>query len=170
MGNHKQLRIVCLLCVVACFISLCGCSKEKANNAIVTYPEDVSTIADFKCVCSTDHEIEFVIKDDNAKTLYTYIMEQWKVAEETQIDRTEQEYIYLSFQDGEPLFIYSQEPKAEISDALVVSEQHFYGVFWIHENDYMVFTAMPMTSFQVYYKMPEGTYSKVVKMITNYTK
>ena len=166
MLNNKILRVLCLLCVVACLISLFGCSKEKPNYAIVTYPEDVSAIADFKCVCSTDHETEFIIEDEEAKALYTYIMEQWEKAEETEIDRTEQDDIYLSFQDGEPLLILSQEPKAEISDALAVSDEHFYGVFWIHENDYMVFTAMPMTSFQKYYKMPEGTYNKIAEMIT----
>ncbi len=166
MLNNKFLRSLCLLCVVACLISLLGCSKEKPNDATVTYTEDISAVADFKCVCSTDNETEFTIKDDNAKALYTYIMEQWKDAEETQIDRTEQDCIYLSFQDGEPLLILSQEPKAEISDALAVSNEHFYGVFWIHENDYMVYTAMPMASFQKYYKMPEGTYSKVSEMIT----
>lgn len=166
MFNNKMLRVLCLLCVVAFLVSLFGCSKEKNNDAIVTFPEDVSAIVDFKCVCSTDHETEFVIEDDEAKALYTYIVEQWKKAEETEIDRTEQKYIYLSFQDGEPLFILSQEPKAEISDALAVSDEHFYGVFWIHENDYMVYTAMPMTSFQKYYKMPEGTYSKVAEMTT----
>lgn len=166
MLNNKFLRSLCLLCVIACLISLLGCSKEKPNGAIGTYTEDISAVADFKCVCSTDNETEFTIKDDNAKALYTYIMEQWKDAEETQIDRTEQDCIYLSFQDGEPLLILSQEPKAEISDALAVSNEHFYGVFWIHENDYMVYTAMPMASFQKYYKMPEGTYSKVSEMIT----
>lgn len=90
MQNNKLLRVLCLLCVVACLISLFGCSKEKPNDAIVTYPEDVSAVADFKCVCSTGHETEFVIKDDEAKTLYTYIMEQWEKAEENEIDRTEQ--------------------------------------------------------------------------------
>ena len=164
--ENKLLRVFCLLCAGACLISLFGCSKEKPNNAIVTYPEDISAIADFKCVCSTDHETEFVIEDDEAKALYTYIMEQWEKAEETEIDRTEQDYIYLSFQDGEPLLILSQESKAEISDALAVSDEHFYGVFWIHENDYMVFTAMPMTSFQKYFKMPEGTYNKIAEIIT----
>ncbi len=163
--NNKMLRVLCLLCVVACLISLFGCSKVKPNDAIVTYPEDVSAIADFKCVCSTDHETEFVIENDEAKALYTYIMEQWEKAEETEIDRTEQDDIYLSFQDGEPLLILSQEPNAEISDALAVSDEHFYGVFWIHENDYMVFTAMPMTSFQKYYKMPEGTYDKIAELV-----
>ncbi len=165
-GITKYCEFFCLLCVVTCLISLFGCSKEKPNDAIVTYPEDVSAVADFKCVCSTDHETEFVIEDDEAKALYTYIMEQWENAEETEIDRTEQDYIYLSFQDGESLLILTQEPKAEISDALAVSDEHFYGVFWIHENDYMVYIAMPMTSFQKYYKMPEGTYSKVAEMIT----
>ena len=92
-------------------------------------------------------------------------MEQWEKAEETEIDRTEQDYIYLSFQDGEPLLILSQEPKVEISDVLAVSDEHFYGVFWIHENDYMVYTAMPMTSFQVYYKMPAGTYDKIAELV-----
>ena len=163
--NNKILRVFCLLCVVACLISLFGCSREKNSDAIVSYPEDVSTIADFKCVCSTDHETEFVIEDDEAKALYTYIMEQWKKAEETEIDRTEQDYIYLSFQDGEPLLILSQEPNAEISDTLAVSDEHFYGVFWIHENDYMVYTAMPMTSFQKYYKMPDGTYDKIAELV-----
>ena len=165
MLNNKMLRVLCLLCVVACLISLFGCSKEKSNDAIVTYPEDVSAIADFKCVCSTDHETEFVIENDEAKALYTYIMEQWEKAEQTEIDRTEQDYIYLSFQDGEPLFILSQEPKAEISDALAVSDEHFYGVFWIHENDYMVYTPMPITSFIVYYKMPAGTYDKIAELV-----
>lgn len=166
MLNNKILRVLCLLCVDACLISLFGCSKEKPSNTIVTHPEAVSAIADFKCVCSTDHETEFVIEDGEAKALYTYIMEQLEKAEETEIDRTEQDYIYLSFQDGEPLLILSQEPKAEISDALAVSDEHFYGVFWIHENDYMVYTAMPMASFQKYYKMPEGTYNKIAEMIT----
>ena len=165
MFNGKLVRIICLFCVVACLTSLFGCSKEKPNNTIVTYPEDFSTIADFKCVCSTDHETEFVIEDDEAKALYTYIMEQWEKAEETEIDRTEQDYIYLSFQDGEPLLTLSQEPNAEISDALAVSDEHFYGVIWIHENDYMVFTAMPMTSFQKYYKMPAGTYDKITELV-----
>ena len=165
MFNGKLVRIICLLCVVACLMSLFGCSKEKNNDAIVTYPEDVSAIADFKCVCSTDHETEFVIENDDAKALYTYIGEQLEKAEQTEIDRTEQDYIYLSFQDGEPLLILSQDPKAEISDALAVSDEHFYGVFWIHENDYMVYTAMPMTSFQVYYKMPAGTYDKIAELV-----
>ena len=65
MLNNKILRVLSLLCVVACLMSLFGCSKEKPNDAIVTFPEDVSAIADFKCVCSTDHETEFVIENDN---------------------------------------------------------------------------------------------------------
>ena len=82
MFNNKMSRILCLFCVIACLLSLFGCSKEKPNDAIVTYPKDVSAIADFKCVCSTDHETEFVIENDEAKALYIYIMEQWKKAEE----------------------------------------------------------------------------------------
>ena len=69
MFNKKLLQIICLLCVVACLVSMFGCSKEKPNDAIVTYPEDVSAITDFKCVCSTDHETEFVIEDEEAKAL-----------------------------------------------------------------------------------------------------
>ena len=166
MFNSKIMRGLCLLCIVVCLISLFGCSKEHPDEAVVTYPEDVFAIADFKCVCSTDDETEFVIENDESKELYTYIMGQWEKAEETQSDRTEQEYIYLSFQDGEPLLILSQEPKAEISDVSAASYKHFYGVFWIRENDYMVYTAMPITSFQKYYKMPNGTYSKIIEMIT----
>ena len=158
MLNNKILRVFCLLCVVACSMSLFGCSKEKPNNAIVTYPEDVSAISDFKCVYSIDHKTEFVIEDNDAKTLYKYIREQWETAEETKIDQTEQEYIYLSFQDGEP-FLISSEATTETPDA------HFYGVFWIHENDYMVFSPAPITSTQLYYQMPEGTYLKITEMI-----
>ncbi len=165
MLNNRIVRIISLLFSVLCLLSFFGCSKDKTHGATVTYPEDISSIADFKCVCSIDHKTEFVIENDEAKALYTYIMEQWEKAEETEIDRTEQDDIYLSFQDGEPLLILSQEPKAEISDALAVSDEHFYGVFWIHENDYMVFTAMPMTSFQKYYKMPEGTYDKIAELV-----
>ena len=165
MLNNRIVRIISLLCSSLCLLSLFGCSKDKNNNAIVTYPEDVSAIADFKCVCSTDHKTEFVIENDDAKALYTYIGEQLEKAEQTEIDRTEQDYIYLSFQDGEPLLILSQEPKAEISDILAVSDEHFYGVFWIHENDYMVYTAMPITSFQKYYKMPDGTYDKIAELV-----
>ena len=105
MLNNKILRVLSLLCVVACLMSLFGCSKEKTNDAIVTFPEDVFAIADFKCVCSTDLETEFVIENDDAKALYTYICSQLEKAEQTEIDRTEQECIYLSFQDGEPLLI-----------------------------------------------------------------
>lgn len=112
MLNNKILRAFCLFCIVACLISLFGCSQEKPNDAIVTYSEDVSAFADFKCVCSTDHETEFVIENDDAKALYTYINEQLEKAEQTEIDRTEKDYIYLSFQEGEPLLILSQEPKA----------------------------------------------------------
>ena len=90
MFNGKLVRIICLLCIVACLMSLFGCSKEKPNDAIVTYPEDVSAIADFKCVCSTDHETEFVIENDEAKALYAYISEQLEKAEQTEIDKTEQ--------------------------------------------------------------------------------
>ena len=67
--ENKLLRVFCLLCAGACLISLFGCSKEKPNDAIVTYPEDVSAITDFKCVCSTDHETEFVIENEDAKAL-----------------------------------------------------------------------------------------------------
>lgn len=166
MLNNKSTRLLCcLLCVIACSLTLFACYEEKNNDTIVTYPEDVSAIADFKCVCSTDHETEFVIEDDDAKALYTYIGEQLEKAKQTVFDRTEQDYIYLSFQDGEPLLILSQEPKAEVSDPLTVSDEHFYGVFWIHENDYMDYTAMPMTSFQIYYKMPAGTYDKIAELV-----
>ena len=113
MLNNKRLRIICLLCVVACLMAVFGCSKEKPNDAIVTYPKDVSAIVDFKCVCSTDHKTQFIIENDEAKALYTYIMEQWKKAEEAEIDRTEQDDIYLSFQDGEPLLMASQDPKSD---------------------------------------------------------
>ena len=134
MLNNKILRVLSLLCVVACLMSLFGCSNEKPNDAIVTFPEDVSAIADFKCVCSTDHETEFVIEDEDAKALYTYIMEQWEKAEETEIDRTEQDYIYLSFQDGEPLLILSQEPKAEISDARLILQEHRIFLLWVLDS------------------------------------
>lgn len=150
---------------VLCFLSLFGCSNAK-DDALYTLPMDVSNIEDFKCVCSIDEETEFVIDNNDAKELYSYITSQLQKAKETRIDRTEQNYIYLSFQDGEPLLILSQEPKAEISNALAVSEKHFYGVFWICENDYLVFTAMPITSFQKYYILPEGTYNKVLEMVT----
>ena len=73
MLNNKILRVLCLLCMVACLISLFGCSKEEPNDAIVTCPEDVSAIADFKCVCSTDHETEFVIEDEDAKALLSLL-------------------------------------------------------------------------------------------------
>ena len=183
MLNVKILRILCLFCVVACFLSLLGCAKGDPKDAIVTFPEDVSAIADFKCVCATDRETEFVIENDEAKALYTYISKQFEKAEETEetnVDRTEQDYIYLSFQDGDPWL-------AEISDSFTVADEHFYGVFWssavtsmetptvadehfygvfwIHENDYMVYTATPVTSFKVYYKMPAGTYDKIAELV-----
>ena len=168
MFHNKYTRFFCfMLGVVACSLILFGCSEEKTTDSVtdpvITYPENISAIADFKCVCSTDHKTEFVIENDDAKALYTYIVEQ--KAEKTQIDRTEQDYIYLSFQDGEPFLILNQDPKAETSDTLAVAEEHFYGVFWIHENDYMVYTAMPMTSFQVYYKMPAGTYDRIAELV-----
>lgn len=165
MINSKVIRVIFALCMVSCFLSLFGCSKEETKDTITTYPEDISAITDFKCVCSTDHETEFVIENDEAKALYTYINEQLLKAEHTEVDRTEQDYIYLSFQDGEPLLILNQEPKAEMSDSFVASDEHFYGVFWIHKNDYMVYTAMPMTSFQIYYKMPTGTYDRIVELV-----
>lgn len=166
MSNKRFAQIIgCALCVLACSLILFGCSNEKPKSAIVKYPEDISAIDDFKCVCSTGNKSEFVIENDSAKELYTYIMEQWKNAEETEVDRTEQDCIYLSFQDGEPFLILNQEANAETADNSIVSKEHFYGVFWICENDYMVFTATPMTSFQRYYKLPEGTYERVLEMV-----
>ncbi len=190
MLNVKILRILCLFCVAACFLSLLGCAKEDPKDAIVTFPEDVSAIADFKCVCATDRETEFVIENGEAKALYTYISKQFEKAEEaeeTNVDKAEQDYIYLAFQDGDPWLTGNQEPKAEISDSFTaadehfygvfgssavtsmemptVADEHFYGVFWIHENDYMVYTATPVTSFQVYYKMPAGTYDKIAELL-----
>lgn len=147
-----------------CFLSLLGCSSAK-DDALYALPADVSGIEDFKCVCSTDGETEFVINNDYAKELYSYITSLWQNARETKIDVTEQNYIFLSFQDGEPLLILSQEPNADTSNTFSVSEEHFYGVFWICENDYLVFTATPMTSFQKYYMLPEGTYNKVLEMV-----
>lgn len=157
-------KFLCIMLGVLCVLSLFGCSKENENDALMRIPAEVSNINDFKCVCSTDNETEFLIEGESAKELYTYIWEKQRQAEQTEIDRTEQNYIYLSFQDGEPLYSLNQQTKT--SDALAGSERHFYGVFWIHENDYMVYTAMPMTSFQSYYKLPEGTYNKVLEMIT----
>ena len=154
------------MCALACSLILFGCSNEKTKQTTITHPNDISAIADFKCVCSTDNKTEFVIENDTAKELYTYIMEQWGKAEETAVDRTELDYIYLSFQDGEPMLIFNQEPNAETADNFVVSKNHFYGVFWICENGYMVFTATPMTSFQQYYKLPNGTYERVLEMVT----
>lgn len=159
-------RFFCALLCSLCIFSLFGCSLERENNALYTIPDDVSDVKDFKCVCSTDYKTEFIIESDDAKELYFYIRKQWKNAEQTEIDRTEQDYIYLLFQDGEPLLTLSQESKAESSDVLSVSEKHFYGVFWISENDYMIYTAMPTTSFQEYYKLPEGTYNSVFEMVT----
>ena len=40
MFNKKLLQIICLLCVVACLVSMFGCSKEKPNDAIVKAPDD----------------------------------------------------------------------------------------------------------------------------------
>lgn len=148
-----------------CFLSLFGCSNAK-DDAPYPLPVDASTIDDFKCVCSINEETKFVIDNNDAKELYSYITKRWLKAKETRFDSTEQNYIYLSFQDGEPFLISSQEPKAEISNTCAASEEHFYGVFWIGENDYLVFTAMPITSFQEYYILPEGTYKNVLEMVT----
>lgn len=164
MKKYIQIIVFILFMLSYSFV-LFGCSEQKPQDAIITYPEDISAITDFKCVCSTDVETEFVIEDDIAKELYNYIAEQREKSEETEIDRTEQDCIYLSFQDGEPLLVLNQELKTKISDELTISEEHFYGVFWICENDYLVYTATPMTSFQRYYKMPEGTYKKISEMV-----
>lgn len=158
-------RVFHAMLFALCFLSLLGCS-DTAKDALYALPVDASDIEDFKCVCSTDEETEFIIDNNYAKELYRYITSQWQKAKETELVRTEQRSIYLSFQDGEPLLTLNQEPKAETSNTLAVSEQHFYGVFWICENDYLVFTATPMTSFQKYYTLPEGTYNKVLEMVT----
>lgn len=164
MFNNKIIRIFYFtICIIIVFsMTLVGCSKD---DPAVSYPEDISDVVGFKCVCSTDHKTEFVIENDDAKVLYTYIKNQWKHAEESEPYHTKQACIHLSFQDGEPLLILNREANLNNSNNFVKAEQNFYGVFWIQENDYMVYTAMPMTSFQKYYKLPEGTYSKVLSMI-----
>ena len=164
-------RFLYAILFALCFLFLFGCSDTK-DDVRYALPIDASEIEDFKCVCSTAGETEFVIENDHAKELYTYITNQWQNAKETEIDRTEQSYVYLSFQDGAPFLIPSRESTAVASDTLAESEKHFYGVFWICENDTLIFTAMPMTSFQKYYRLPEGTYHKVLEMATqlNLTK
>ena len=162
MSVKKLIPSACaLLFIAATLITLFGCSKESAGSSFM--PE-IADVADFKCVCSTDQETEFVIEDDRAQALFTYLMEQWQKAEETQIDRSQQDCIYLLFQDGEPLLILNQEPNAKFSDAFS-SEAHFYGVFWIHENGYMVYSPMPTASRQTYCKLPEGTYETIAQLL-----
>lgn len=168
MLNAKIFRVLCLLCVAACFLSLPGCSKEKPKDAIVLSPTDVSAIADFKCVCSTDHETEFVIENDEAKALYTYISKPFEKAEEieeTNVDKAGQDYIHLYFLDGEPMLTGNQEPKAEKSDSFTFATYHFYGDFWIYENDYLAYAETPVTSFHADYKMPAGTYDKIAELV-----
>ncbi|MGN0786965.1 MAG: hypothetical protein ACI4OB_06195 [Christensenellales bacterium] len=62
-----------------CFLSLLGCFSAK-DDALYALPADVSGIEDFKCVCSTDGETEFVINNDYAKKLYSYITSLWQNA------------------------------------------------------------------------------------------
>lgn len=50
---------------------------QRKDDAL---PADVSGIEDFKCVCSTDGETEFVINNDYAKELYSYITSLWQNA------------------------------------------------------------------------------------------
>ena len=158
-------RILHLLCVGVVFLVLYGCSNQTATSSIVSYPADISVVDDFKCVCSINQQTEFVVEEDASKELYTYIQKQWAKASETKMDTSKQDCIYLLFQVGEPFLISSQENETEKSNAHAVSQANYYGVLWIHENDYMVFTAMPFTSFQRYYQMPEGTYDRVMKMV-----
>ncbi len=133
-------KLLCFICLAACLLSLFGC----AGGSAMTYPADVSAIDGFECICSEDGETEFVIEGENAKELYTYIAGQWEKADETEGYSAEQARIYLSFSDA---------------------EENFYGVFWIYENDYVVFTAMPEASLQKYYKFPAGTYEVLTEMI-----
>ena len=163
-------RFLSIVLVLLYVISLFGCSKDTSDEALYNHPVDVSSITDFKCVCSTDHKTEFVIENETAKALYAYITDAWQKVQEAEIDGNEQDYIYLSFQDGEPLLVLNQQPKVEICDALQVSGEQFYGVFWVYENDYLTFTASPVTSFQEYYKLPGGSYDKILKMVSNESK
>lgn len=49
MSNKKRLRIIgCVLCIAVSSLTLFGCSEENLKDAIVTYPEEISAIADFK--------------------------------------------------------------------------------------------------------------------------
>ncbi len=157
-------KLFCFMLSVLCLFSLFGCSNVKENDALNTLPTDVYDIEDFKCVCSIDGETEFVIEADEAKQLYSFVMEQWGQADQTNIDSLEKEYVYIQFQDGEP-FVLSQQAKTEVADTPAESVEQFYGVFWILESDFMVYTAAPMTSFQAYYKLPDGTYDKVTEMV-----
>ncbi len=133
-------KILCLICIIACVSAFFGCS----GDSYVNYPADVSAVDGFKCVYSSDSETDFAIEGETAKELYTYIAGQWEKSNETELEGAGQARIYLSFCDG---------------------EENFYGTFWICENDYMVFTATPETSFQKYYELPAGTYEKLSEMI-----
>lgn len=146
-----------LFLITLCMISLFGCSKDNSEVFPLTIPADVSSITDFKCVCSTGGETKFVIEGDKAVDLYSFVTEIWHQSEEIERDLTEQSYVYLVFQDGDPVYVYSQEQDA--------SNTHFYGVFWICENDYLVFTGSPLTSFQKHYRLPKDSYKNILEML-----
>lgn len=99
IGIQKEVlymkKLLCIMLGVLCVLSLFGCSKENENDALMRIPADVSNIEDFKCVCSTDNETEFLIEGESAKELYTYISEKQQQAEQTEIDRTEHKITFI---------------------------------------------------------------------------
>ena len=195
MFKNKIIQVIvicCLVCISTCFITMFARLEKSANNDTKTTTEqisnsdaetttqenpndnttnipadsdtrsyiknlckDVSNIEDFRCSCIIKSEFE--IKNDKAKEIYNYITEQWQKSEEKHFDEKGLNWISLAFISGD-------SPPINEDDNVSFTEI-YYGVFQIHENDYLMYTAAPFTSFASGYKMPDGTYNKILEMV-----
>lgn len=146
--------------------------ETELTNPAVEYAEEIANTEDFKCVCQIDDGNSLVIEGDKAKEIYTYLKEQEKYIVDGGVNISESASINLVFQDGEPLVFQNQStdtqdlPVLENPDSVINLDIHFYGYYTIYENDYVIISSSPVTSHIEISKLPDGTYSKILEMIS----
>jgi len=86
---------------------------------------------------------------------------------------SETDCIHLSFQakgDGSTENSdFSEETLVDFKNNISVADTKFYGVYWIMTDGFLVYTAAPVTSFQLYYQAPQGAFDQVLALINSTT-
>lgn len=177
MRRFTFLLIFCLLIVC------CSCGTDSQSNTLQQdLLQDVSQIEDFACIIvdySTTPETEILIRGQQAVELYNKLFVKF-----TDAERTDQyfvydsvnpaDYIYLSFQSGEELLLFSnadgfplasESPVPDPSTEPVTMTTVFYGEFFIDGSNFTRISASPVHSYSETYYFPKGTYEMIRQFV-----